>query len=85
MSGERLTWPLPRAIRASVTRGVARAAAKAKFRQRTILPKEHDDGPHQGTRVVPRPTLPRLRFMERPELPPYETWINTPTKETEDV
>jgi hypothetical protein len=70
MSSKRLQYPLPAAARASAIRGGLRARLKPRpSRARDF----NGDEPAQSNRQ--KPSLPRVSFLEHPELPPFEEWI----------
>jgi hypothetical protein len=56
-------------LRAKASIGGVRARLKTKAPRVTSL---DDDEPGRSSRPVP--SLPKLKFMERPELPPFDEW-----------
>ena len=52
--------------------------AKKLAKRRAEYGNEWDESsPHPGVQARPTPSLPKLRFMERPELPPFEEWVRS--------
>jgi hypothetical protein len=67
----RRLFPLPAQARAGAVRG----GLKARLKSRLSRARAFDD--ESGPTTRPTPSLPKLKFMEREELPPYDVWARS--------
>jgi hypothetical protein len=63
--------PKEAALRAAAKKGGLRARLKTRPSRANF----DDDELHRGVQIRPTPSLPRVRFLEAPELPPYDEWV----------